>query len=147
MNQKSYWYQLLLATLIVGLLASCYEEENWLEDNITPSGEYFPTIYMNDLAADSFPSGASVSVLLEFASQGTLESIILYQQLDTAAEEVVSTNPYQPAFSEVKAQDTLALTYVVPPLTDTTKITLRAEAVNANGLTASSSNEFIAVPE
>ena len=145
MNRKSYLYQPLLAAVIVGLLASCYEEENWLEDTITPTGEYYPTIYMNDLESE-YLSGDEVSVLLEFASQGTLENIVLYQQLDTAAEEVVSTNPYQPAFSAKKGQDTLALTYLVPVVADTTKITLRAEAVNANGFTQSSSNSFEAIP-
>ena len=145
MNKTVYLYQLLLAVLIVGLLASCYEEENWLEDNITPTGKYYPTIYMNDLEKE-YSSGADVRVVLEFASQGTLEKINLYQQLDTAAEEVVSTYPYQPAFSPKKAQDTLALTYVVPAVADTLKITLRAEAVNANGLTQSSSNSFEAIP-
>lgn len=145
MNKISYIYQALLATIIVGLLASCYEEENWLEDNITPTGEYFPTIYMNDLESEYVPNEA-VSIVLEFASQGTLKNIILYQKLGEADEAVVSTTPYQPAFSEKKAQDTLALTYVVPALTDTTEITLRAEAVNANGLTKSSSNSFEVIP-
>ena len=129
----------------ITLLASCYEEENWLEDNITPTGEYYPTIYMNDLAKE-YKSGAAVEVVLEFASQGTLSEIVLYQTLDTLAETEVSRTPYQPAFSEIKAQDTLALTYIVPAVADTTEITLRAEAVNANGFTASSSNSFEAIP-
>ena len=135
-----------MAALLVTLLASCYEEENWLEDNITPTGEYYPTIYMNDLASEYAP-GDPVSVVLEFASQGTLENIVLYEQLGEAEEAVVSTSPYQPAFSEKKAQDTLALTYVVPPVTDTTEIVLRAEAINTNGLTKSSSNSFEAIPQ
>ena len=145
MNKLSYLYQPLLAAFIIGLLASCYEEENWLEDNVTFTGEYYPTIYMNDLESE-YSAGDEVSVVLEFASQGTLQEIILYQQLDTAAEEVVSTTPYQPAFSQQKAQDTLALTYVVPAVSDTTEITLRAEAVNTNGLTQSSENSFSAIP-
>ena len=138
-------YNILLALVIVSLLASCYEEENWLEDNITPTGEYYPTIYMNSLG-NEYKAGASVEVVLEFASQGTLNEIVLYQQLDTLAETEVSRTPYTPAFSEIKAQDTLALTYVVPAITDTTEITLRAEAINTNGLTASSGNTFEAIP-
>lgn len=145
MNKLSFLYQALLAAVIISLLASCYEEEVWLEDNITPTGEYFPTIYMNDLESEYTPNDA-VSVVLEFASQGTLENIILYQKVGGADEALVSTNPYQPAFSEKKAQDTLALTYTVPALTDTTEIVLRAEAVNTNGFTKSSSNSFTVIP-
>ena len=145
MTKKLYVYPSLLATVVVTLLTSCYEEENWLEDNITPTGEYYPTIYMNDLDGE-YAAGDEVIVDLEFASQGTLENIVLYQQLGEAEEEVVSTTPYQPAFSQKKSQDTLALTYVVPSITDTVEITLRAEAVNANGLTTSSSNTFDAIP-
>ena len=145
MNKKSNIYQPILAIIMLSLLASCYEEEVWLEDNITPTGEYYPTIYMNDLE-NEYASGDGVSVVLEFASQGTLENIVLYEKLGEAEEMVVSTNAYQPAFSESKAQDTLALTYVVPSLTDTTEIVLRAEAVNTNGLSQSSSNSFEAIP-
>ena len=146
MKNTYYLYHFLLASILMGLLASCYEEEVWLEDNITPTGEYYPTIYMNDLE-DEYPVGTGVRVVLEFASQGTLEEIVLYQKIGKgAAEEVVSRSPYQPAFSEKKAQDTLAFTYTVPVVADTTEITLRAEAVNANGLTNSSANTFKALP-
>ena len=136
---------ILLISIGCILLTACYEEENWLEDNITPTGEYYPTIYMNDLAGE-YKAGTPAEVVLEFASQGTLREIVLYQTLDTLAETEVSRTPYRPAFSQTKAQDTLALTYTVPTVADTTEITLRAEAVNTNGLTASSSNSFKAIP-
>ncbi len=116
-----------------------------MEDNITPTGEYYPTIYMNGLGSE-YNAGDPVVVILEFASQGTLEEIVLYQKLGDAPEEVVSRNPYQPAFSQVKAQDTLALVYTVPAITDTVEIDLRAEAVNSNGLTRSSNESFEAIP-
>lgn len=138
-------HRCLLAGIIVSLSAACYEEENWLEDNITPTGEYYPTIYMNALE-DEYKVGDPVSVVLEFASQGTLEEIVLYQKLGDADEEELSRSPYQPAFSEAKAQDTLALVYTVPTVTDTLEIALRAEAINSNGLTKSSSETFEAIP-
>ncbi len=137
--------RILLAAIVVSLSTACYEEENWLEDNITPTGEYYPTIYMNSLE-DEYQAGDPVRVVLEFASQGTLQEIVLYQTLGDADEAVVSRTPYQPAFSEAKAQDTLALVYTVPAITDTLEIELRAEAVNSNGLTKSSSESFEAVP-
>ncbi len=138
-------HRILLAAIVVSLSTACYEEENWLEDNIAPTGEYYPTIYMNGLGGE-YNAGDPVSVVLEFASQGTLQEIVLYQKLGDATEEVVSRNPYQPAFSQVKAQDTLALLYTVPAITDTIEIELRAEAVNSNGLTKSSSESFEAIP-
>ena len=138
-------HQVLLSAIALTLFTACYEEENWLEDNITPTGEYYPTIYMNSLE-NEYQAGDAVSVVLEFASQGTLQEIVLYQTLGDAEEAVVSRTPYQPAFSEVKAQDTLALVYTVPAISDTVEIELRAEAVNSNGLTKSSSNSFEAIP-
>ena len=138
-------HRILLAAIVVSLATACYEEENWLEDNITPTGEYYPTIYMNGLESE-YQAGDPVSVVLEFASQGTLQEIVLYQKLGDADEAVVSRNPYQPAFSPVKAQDTLALVYTVPAIADTLEIELRAEAVNSNGLTKSSSESFEAIP-
>ena len=138
-------HRALLAVVGTVLLTASYEEENWLADNITPSGEYFPTIYMNNLARE-YQAGDAVSVVLEFASQGTLQEIVLYQKLGEANEEVVSRNPYQPAFSQAKAQDTLALVYTVPAVADTVDITLRAEAVNTNTLTKSASDTFEAIP-
>ena len=138
-------HRILLAAIVVSLSTACYEEENWLEDNITPTGKYYPTIYMNGLE-NEYQAGDPVSVILEFASQGTLQEIILYQKLGDANETVVSRNPYQPAFSEAKAQDTLALVYTVPTITDTLEIELRAEAVNSNGLTKSSGESFEAIP-
>jgi hypothetical protein len=145
MNNVKNLPRLLLALIVVSLLNACYEEEVWLEDNITPSGEYFPTIYMNSLE-NEYQAGDAVTVVLEFASQGTLEEIVLYQTLSDAPEEVVSRNPYQPAFSQIKAQDTLALVYTVPVVADTVEVELRAEAVNSNGLTKSSSESFDAIP-
>lgn len=133
----------LLTTL---LLTSCYEEEVWLEDNITATGEYYPVIYMNDLNSE-YQSGEAVAVVLEYFSLGTLEEIVLYQQVGENDEEMVSSNSPQGAFSEKKALDTLAISYTVPAFPDSVDITLRAEAVNTNGLTNSSSNTFTAIPQ
>lgn len=145
MNLRSYLPQILPLSILAVLLVSCYEEENWLEDNIIPSGEYYPTIYLNALPSE-LSAGAQGTIVLEFASQGTLDEIRLYQQIGEEEETLVSASPYQPAFSEVKAQDTLALSYTVPLVQDTVEITLRAEAANDNGLTDSSDDSFDAIP-
>lgn len=136
----------LLAVIVALMFTSCYEEEVWLEDNIITTGEYYPVIYMNSFDENEYQTGESVEVVLEFFSKGTLEEIILYEQIGEAEKKVVSTTPYEPAFSQYKSQDTLALNYTVPAVTDTVTITLEAEAVNANGLTKTSSQDFTATP-
>ena len=146
MKKLSYIPTLLLSFIIMGLLSSCYEEEVWLEDNITATGEYYPVIYMNDVNSE-YQIGDAVTVVLEYSSQGALKEIVLYQQIGENPEEMVTTTPPNGAFSEKKAQDTLALNYTVPIISDTVDITLRAEAVNTNGLTKSSSTTFTALPE
>lgn len=145
MKKISFIPIIFVSLLMIGLLSSCYEEDVWLEDNIITTGEYFPVIYMNDLNSE-YQADEAVSVVLEYFSLGTLEEIVLYQKVGEEDEEVVLSTPPNGAFSERKAQDTLALTYTVPMITDTVDITLRAEAINANGLTKSSSNSFTAIP-
>ena len=146
MKKLSYIPTILLSFIIMGLLSSCYEEEVWLEDNIIATGEYYPVIYMNEVNSE-YQTGDAVTVVLEYSSQGTLEEIVLYQQIGEEPEEMVTSTPPNGSFSERKAQDTLALNYTVPMVSDTVDITLRAEAVNANGLTKSSSATFTALPE
>ncbi len=145
MKKKSFIPMAVVSLLIVSLLSSCYEEEVWLEDNIDPSGEYFPVIYMNGLNSE-YQADDPVPVVLEYFSLGTLEEIVLYQQIGDNDEEVVLRTPPNGTFSEEKAQDVLTLTYTVPVIADTVDITLRAEAINANGLTKSSDDSFTAIP-
>lgn len=145
MKKISFIPVTILSLLMASFLSSCYEEEVWLEDNIDPSGEYFPVIYMNDLD-NEYEADEAVTVVLEYFSLGTLEEIVLYQQVGEENEEVVLSTPPNGAFSQKKSQDTLAITYTVPMIADTVDISLRAEARNANGLTKSSSNSFTAIP-
>lgn len=136
----------LLLVITVFMFTSCYEENIWLEDNIVATGEHYPLIYMNTLDRDEYQAGENIEVLLEFSSLGELKEIVFYEKIGDAERKEVSRTPYQPAFSQIKSQDTLALNYTVPTVTDTISISLEAEAVNANGLTKSSSQNFTALP-
>lgn len=140
--------QYFILVLIAGtlFLSSCYEEDPWLEDNITRSGDKFPVIYMNALAEEEYNAGDEVQILLEFFSEGELEEIILYETIGDGTRQLISETPYAPAFSEVKQLDTLVLVYSVPTVADTANIVLEAEAVNANGLSKTSSQNLVALP-
>ncbi|MEN7548120.1 hypothetical protein AAG747_09370 [Rapidithrix thailandica] len=132
-----------LAVMALGLF-SCYEEDNFLEDNITDTGRSFPNIYMNEIQSE-YLSGEKVTVELEFFSDDPIKEIKLYEIITTEDDTdttLLSTNPYQPAFSKVKSQDTLVLYYEVPVIDQNTEITLDAEVINENTLTDNSARTF-----
>lgn len=146
MKKISFQYFTLVLFLATLFLSSCYEEDPWLEDNITSTGEKFPVIYMNEFESGTYSSGDVVEVVLEFFSEGELDKIVLYETIGNSEKRKVSESAYVPAFSERKALDTLALSYTVPVVADTVDIVLSAEAINTNGLTKESSQEFEAIP-
>ena len=132
---------LSIACLAASTLVSCYEEDTFLEDNITETGRSFPNIYMNEIG-DSYSRGQSVQVELEFFSDETIDELRFYQEVDGGERQLLTTNPYQPAFSMIKSQDTLVINYLVPDVDPGTEILLVAEIVNENELTDESSRSF-----
>lgn len=127
----------LLAGFMTALLASCYEEKDWLGENAEFTGRGFPAIFMNPLDSAIFSKGGRpVRVYLEFWSDDPMQEIRLYNTIGTGTRTLVSTTPYAPAFSRWKRADTLILGYTIPATAAAnTSIRLDAEVLNQNGLT------------
>lgn len=143
MNYFKILHRTTICILLVSGLMSCHEEPDFLGDNTTSLGN-FPKIYMNPLTPDqdSYKPGEVISTTLEFFSTSDIQEIRIYSEIDDGEKKLENTFPYRPAFSEVKSQDTLVISYTVPELQESARITITAEIVNVNTLTDEASQSF-----
>lgn len=118
--------------LVMGIASSCYKEKDFWADNATITDKAVPFIYMYALDSTTFTPGTKARVLLEFYCKDPLKEIRLHQSLATitGARTLISTTPYQAAYSQIRQMDTLVLTYTVPAGNPVgTTIFLHGEAV------------------
>ena len=108
-------YNLLLLASIA-LVSGCYEESYWLDENAEFQNKAVPSIYMYPLSATTYTPGSTASVQLEYWCNEGIKEIKVYQRVGsaTATRTLLATLPYTPAFSQLKQQDTLLYSYVVP---------------------------------
>ncbi|MEO0043645.1 MAG: hypothetical protein RL329_3093 [Bacteroidota bacterium] len=107
----------LFLFIVASLASSCYKEQNFWTDNAVTTDKAVPFIYMYVLDSTAFTPGTKARVLLEFHCKDPLKEIRLYQSIGTSvanARTLVSTTPYQAAFSQIRQMDTLVLSYTVP---------------------------------
>jgi hypothetical protein len=120
--------------LVISVATSCYKEQNFWADNVTTTDKAVPFIYMYALDSSAFTPGTKARVLLEFHCKDPLKEIRLHQSIGTLISNprtLVSTTPYQAAFSQIRQMDTLVVTYTVPAGNAAgTTIFLHGEAVS-----------------
>ena len=152
MNATTALKNFLILLCFLSLTTGCFEEDNFIADNIEKTGEKYPVVSNLSLASaqDTFAVGETVRLDLRFWSDGTVASINLYDSLVVdgsgvrAQQQVKSIDPSNAAFSETSQTDSLIIEYTVPSLSDTTFIDLDVEVVNENGLkeTNETANNF-----
>jgi hypothetical protein len=128
------------------LAVSCSETPDFLGDNSETIG-VTPNIYMNPLSApaneaEGYQSGEVVSTSLEFFSTTDIQEIRVYSKIGDGERQLETTIPYTPAFSQLKSQDTLVISYTIPELQESARITIFAEIVNVNTLTDEASQSL-----
>jgi hypothetical protein len=120
--------------LIGSVATACYKEQNFWTDNATTTDKAVPFIYMYALDSATFTPGTKARVLLEFHCKDPLKEIRLHQSIgavSTNPRTLVTTTPYQAAFSQIRQMDTLVMMYTVPAGNPTnTTIFLHGEAVS-----------------
>ena len=122
-------------TLIAMVLSifSCYKEQDFWAENATQTDKAVPYVYVYALDSSSFTPGTKARVLLEFFCKDPLKEIRLHQSTATVggARTLISTTPFQAAFSQIRQMDTLVLSYTVPAGNPAgTTIFLHGEAVS-----------------
>ena len=136
---------ILLGLITIGL-SSCYEQEDPLDDLINRSGNHYPaianirTLEDQGLTVD-FSPGGNVALEMQYWSIDPIDVVNFYDIIDNDTS-LISSNPYQPAFSRRSGTDTLVFNYTVPALPVDTEITLMFEVVNENTLSYARTFDF-----
>ncbi|WP_367388563.1 hypothetical protein [Lewinella sp. LCG006] len=137
---KSIHISIFLSLLVVGF-SSCYEEPDWLAENVTPGRGNFPVIStFGTTNGSEFAAGETVQLDLRFFSVDEIDRIVLSSIID-AVETEEETFAYTPNFAEDSQTDKLLMSYTIPanlPAT-VTKVILKVEIINKNGLTRDAS--------
>jgi hypothetical protein len=139
MKKKIFTY---MAVLFSGslLLSACKKNapDQWLKDNITIVGKVpvIAAFTVKPPQTTNVASGSTVTLDLRYWSDDPIDKVNLRSTVGTAAQQLVSTTPYQTAYSTVSRTDSLLLTYAVPSgLAVGAAIAMEVEVVNKNALT------------
>lgn len=125
------------------LMTACKKNapDQWLQDNITVIGKV-PVVAgftVKPAGTTTVASGSTVQLDLRYWSDDPIDKINLRSTVGTGDQQLVSTTPYQKAYSSISRTDSLIMAYPVPTGLGTgTKIVLEAEVVNKNTLTKKS---------
>jgi len=132
----------LVLFVAVGLvMMSCLEEDNWLEDNIEPTGNHYPTIADLDIRNPDpqgvYQAGETINLDLLFWSEDEVSEIVLRDSVvNESAQQEYSRYSYSEAkFFEETQTDSLGMEYTIPSVpNDPSQIHLQVEVINENGL-------------
>lgn len=126
--------------MLAALFSACKKNapDQFLKDNITIIGKVpvIATFTVVPPQTTNVVAGSPVKLDLRYWSDDEINLINLRATVGTGAQQVVSTTPYQKAYSKVSRTDSLLLSYPVPSgLTTGTSIAMEVEVVNKNALT------------
>lgn len=132
----------LVLFVAVGLLMiSCLEEDNWLEDNIEPTGDHYPTIADFDVRnpdpQGEYQVGETINLDLLFWSEDEVSEIVLRDSVvNESGQQEYSRYSYSEAtYFEETQTDSLGMEYTIPSVpNDPSVIHLQVEVINENGL-------------
>ncbi len=135
-------HSLLAIFLSSATLFSCYDDNSFLDDNLTLTGRHFPVIADFYIKESSYAAGATANAIVVYWSEGTISELKLYATVGAADEILVSTTPYSPNFVDSVRADIMVIPYTVPNTDTDTKIELKVSIVNTNSLTKSATDSF-----
>ena len=125
----------LFLSLMAFGLSSCYEEPDWLGDNVTTEGKHFPVIAGFDAPnGTDFKVGETAQLDLRYWSVDPISTIKLHATIDDVTTEV-SSKSYTQNFQEDSQTDMMLFDYTIPDVAVGTAIRIDAEIINENGLT------------
>lgn len=148
---KSKLIFLHLFALVIGMVA-CEKSKDFVDDNTIPTGLGYRPVsgntlqYINSFSlrsvnlgtsssgATAFPADTTFNTELQFFSQSPIQQFELYNTIGAGTRTLVDSWPYTPAYSAVKAADTLLIPYTIPMVATGTVIKLEYDILNENGL-------------
>lgn len=133
----------LLAVLLMSsmVLSSCFEEDNFLDDNLTLTGNFFPVVADLDVdTKSSYIINEIISdIFISYWTEGTLKQINVYNTPSGGVRELVSSTPHVPNFIDSLRTDVLVFDYAIPDVEPRTSVNVEVEVENENGFTKSKS--------
>lgn len=131
---------ILLAAFISIGATSCYEDNNWLEENVEETGRSFPLIASFTTADEDYSPGSEITLDLRYWSNDDIEQVDFFAQVEGYSElDDLRVYPYEEAYSALSRTDSLIIKYTVPNVPSGTRFGFSVVVKNENGLTASSS--------
>lgn len=128
----------LFAAILLFSACKKNDADQWLKDNVTVIGKVpvVAAFTVKPPQTTTVAAGTSIQLDLRYWSDDPIDKINLRSAVGTGAQEIVSSTPYQKAYSQISRTDSLLLTYPVPSgLATGTSIAIEVEVVNKNTLT------------
>ena len=129
-------YIVLLAGMAFWL-SSCYEQQTWVDANVTEGGKYFPVIQLmtvsNTPASGSFAVGAEVKVAVQYWSVDPVKSLDLYSTVN-GTESLFSSTPYSYSYDADAKAEIMTLSYTVPAAAAGSTVNLKVKVLCENDL-------------
>lgn len=125
----------IILSCLLALVTSCYEEEQWLEDNIETEGKNYPVIQSVGVEGELAP-GNTLNLIMHYWSS---DPILRYDLYDSVAmvsnQQLYSSTDYVYNYDEETGSEVVTLPYTIPStVVDTSIVILRVAIVNENGL-------------
>lgn len=138
--KKNVLTYLSAVTAAILLFSACKKNapDQWLQDNIDIIGKVpvVASFAVKPPQTANVTSGSNVQLDLRYWSDDPIDKINLTAKVGVAAQQPVSTTPYQKAYSSASKTDSLLISYPVPSgLAVGTAIVVEVEVVNKNTLT------------
>lgn len=119
------------------MLSSCFEEDNFLDDNLTLTGNHFPVIasFSVDTKSVYVINEVVTDAILSYWTEGSIKQINVYNTIGSGTKDIVSTTPYSANFIDSLRTDVFVFDYDIPNVEPRTSIKIEVEVENVNGLT------------
>ncbi|GHA47649.1 hypothetical protein GCM10007103_30800 [Salinimicrobium marinum] len=131
---------ILFVALVTISLTSCYEDDNWLEQNIEETGRSVPMIASFTTSDEDYSPGNEITLDLRYWSNDAIEQVDFFAQVEGHPElDDLRVYPYEEAYSAQSRTDSLLIRYTIPDVPSGTSFGFQVVVKNENGLTASSS--------
>lgn len=126
------------------VFSSCYEEEDWLADNLVDGGTYFPVIQsvLTELPEDAtFSEGTTVNLSVWYWSRDDVKDITITETIDDVVTKLVSSSS-STRFDVEKNVDVLEYDYAIPVGSSGKEIIITATVTTVNDLERVKDNSF-----
>ena len=134
----------LIAISMLLVFSSCYEEEDWLGDNLADGGTYFPVIQsvLTELPDDAtFSEGTTVNVSVWYWSRDAVKEVKITETIDGVEKQLTSSGS-STRFDVEKNVDVLEYDYAIPAGSSGKEITITATVITVNDLDRVKSSSF-----